>query len=166
MYAKRGQFGKFASQWLSRRGWAVGQAAGQSQATIRVSDKSNDSAPGDAAAAVAVELEDGAKKTDNETEGPAPSPAGQSSIDAMIPKILRSSRLILSSRSFFFSYDLDLTRRMDLLKGTLEALIRSKLDSLVSSRPYFLGALSNSWLSISGIGTLANQYSKPIRTHS
>ena len=33
-------------------------------------------------------------------------------VNALVPKLLRTTRMLLSSRSFFFSYDLDVTRRL------------------------------------------------------
>lgn len=32
--------------------------------------------------------------------------------NALVPKLLRTTRMLLSSRSFFYSYDLDITRRL------------------------------------------------------
>jgi SacI homology domain len=130
VYAKRGQFGKFASQWLSRRGWGVGQAAGQPNTTANVSPSAGATAHGDAtAAATPLKPEDAAAEMADQSASADPT---QTSIDAMIPKILRNSRLILTSKSFFFSYDFDLTRRTSLWKGAVEAPLKSKLDPLVN----------------------------------
>ena len=131
---KKGNFGRFATQWFSRQGWGVGRDGStssdrpesrKSKATV----KSEDIAHGDATEA--AKPEEHAEKL----PGPAPdvkkSPkASREEVVAMIPKILRVMKLILTSRSCFFSYELDLTRRMEKLQGRAFPPSRTTMDPL------------------------------------
>ena len=127
VFAKRGQFGRFASQWLSRQGWATGKNAGSPTATIssKPSTKFGDDEKGVGKSSGTTDAVP-PMTTDVGPEKPAATP-----VTSMLPKILRTSRLILSSRSFFFSYEFDLTTRMSLLKGIAEAPTKTSLDSTV-----------------------------------
>ena len=52
------------------------------------------------------------KGSSGQHEGETSTSPRSGSVQNYLPKILRNSRLILSSRSFYFSYDIDLTRRL------------------------------------------------------
>ncbi|KAI5926943.1 SacI homology domain-containing protein [Camillea tinctor] len=106
---RRGSYGRFAQRWFSNRGWmmdqkrnlglsgsAIDEGDDASQATT---NSNTDSPSGDKALSSTVLHE----KVD---ASPSPS-AGES----LLPKLLRMSHIWFgSSRSFFFSYDLDITR--------------------------------------------------------
>ncbi|ETN41680.1 uncharacterized protein HMPREF1541_03616 [Cyphellophora europaea CBS 101466] len=122
---KKGNFGRFASQWFSRQGWATGTQ----KAPTSTDAKAQKVAEGDATEAAKPE-----QKPDK-VDGPAPEPqqpskTSREEVAAMIPKILRSAKLILTSRSCFFSYDFDLTRRMGLLQGKAVPPAKGSLDPL------------------------------------
>ena len=53
--------------------------------------------------------------------------------NALVPKLLRTTRMLLSSRSFFYSYDLDITRRLggEIMKNP-EIPLSKSVDPLVS----------------------------------
>jgi SacI homology domain len=111
----------------------VGKATGRPQLASSPDAKQADPTDGDSAAAtgdgqekepVAVTANNGATTAQTEAQK-------QTSVAAMIPKILRVSRLILTSRSFFFSYDLDLTRSIATLNGIPQAPMKGTLDPLV-----------------------------------
>lgn len=53
--------------------------------------------------------------------------------NALVPKLLRTTRMLLSSRSFFYSYDLDITRRLggEIIKNP-EIPLSKSVDPLVS----------------------------------
>ena len=53
--------------------------------------------------------------------------------NALLPKLLRTTRMLLSSRSFFYSYDLDITRRLggEIMRNPEMPLSKS-VDPLVS----------------------------------
>ncbi|RMZ76345.1 hypothetical protein DV738_g4988, partial [Chaetothyriales sp. CBS 135597] len=132
VYNKRAQFGTFASQWFSRRGWSVGGASADS--VVAAPDATTTSKANDAHDLTSTAPKEN-KTVKVEEEGPTtttvtPLPEGSSSVRALTPNILRNARLILGSRSFFFSYEFDLTRRMSLLQGAAEAPSWSRLDPL------------------------------------
>ncbi|OTB16670.1 hypothetical protein K445DRAFT_296703 [Daldinia sp. EC12] len=106
----RGSYGRFAQRWFSRKGWMMDQkrnlgmtSVETDQAGDQVDDESNKAKKGDPD----KELSDTVVK---EKVDPPPTPsAGES----LIPKLLRFSHIWLgTSRSFFFSYDFDLTRSL------------------------------------------------------
>lgn len=52
---------------------------------------------------------------------------------SMLPKLLRTTRTLLGSRSFFFSYELDITRRLGTdEKNSSEIPLHKSVDPLVS----------------------------------
>lgn len=110
---RRGSYGRFAQRWFSRTGWAMDQ-----KRQMGLTDAAPTEAPSTAAAATTgvgtggeVSTSDG---TDNSRFGSAIDeeesrpPAG-----GLLPKLLRTTQILFgSSRSFFFSYDYDITRRL------------------------------------------------------
>ncbi|KAK6217233.1 syja_n domain-containing protein [Colletotrichum tabaci] len=94
---RRGSYGRFAQTWFSKSGWTQDQkrSAGWSGAAHQVR-RSVDHSPTKAAPSrPAVE--------DDEELAPA---------STLLPKLLRTTQILFgSSRSFFFSYDFDITRR-------------------------------------------------------
>lgn len=70
------------------------------------------------------------------------SSASREEVAAMVPKILRSAKLILTSRSYFFSYEFDLTRRMGLLQGKAVPPVKNTLDPLYFWNQKLLGPFS------------------------
>lgn len=134
VFVKRGQFARVASQWFSRQGWGIGKATGMPQAVAAPADKTAELAD-EPATVVPTEGDHQIAISESVTEKPAATPTESpdlTPVAAMIPKILRVSRLLLaSSRSFFFSYDMDLTRNMASLGGIPQAPIKGKIDPLV-----------------------------------
>jgi hypothetical protein len=83
------------------------------------------------------------------------SPSEKDTTLPLLPNLLRSTRLILSSRSFYFSYDFNITRRMgDPRMLDAKPLVHEDIDPLVCnpSFPVFGSLVANSY-SISGIET-------------
>jgi len=115
---QRKGYGRFASQWFSRRGWGVGnkragesstdQAAAaergveKSQPRAAESTSENDSPP--------VVLE--APQHENaEADAASPQISSNEAAGQMLPKILRTAKLLFISQSFYFSYDFNITKR-------------------------------------------------------
>lgn len=129
--AKRGQYGRFASEWFSKQGWGVAKHPPGGSPPVAVTKPST----GDSASAENARPEDDPTPPERErrdSESKQATAHAHTSAAAMVPKILRSARLILTSRSFYFSYDFDLTRRLELLGGRPEPLSRGNIDTLVS----------------------------------
>ncbi|KAG7137477.1 Phosphatidylinositide phosphatase SAC2 like protein [Verticillium longisporum] len=100
--SRKGGYGRFAQRWFSSSGWMQGQKrnAGWSYTTTESPRASMDQRPDlepPAASKVPLEEED-----DRVNEAKASS---------LLPKLLRTAQILYgSSRSFFFSYDVDITR--------------------------------------------------------
>lgn len=132
--ANRGQYGRFAAQWFTKQGWG---GAGSASSLTRpmqhdFADTTSSTADGDGAVAAnqpqgnnnAAAQEQGHEKDALQMEsGP--------SITEAIPKILRRTRMIFTSGSYFFSYEFDLTRRLATTNGKPNAPARETLDPMV-----------------------------------
>ncbi|KAL2414232.1 Phosphatidylinositide phosphatase SAC2 [Exophiala dermatitidis] len=133
VWNSRVQYGRFASQWFSRRGWG---AAGKNPSSTSNTDKddtatepttSEGGAVADAAAAAnRLEPKDDGMPEDEQAE----QVMTDGSIKDALPKILRTTKMILTSGGFFFSYDFDLTRRLAVTKGATKAPSPESLDPL------------------------------------
>lgn len=112
---KKGGYGRFAQRWFSRGGWmqdqkrSMGLSNGPPAAGGSVGD-GGDSKKGGVPSSegpVVAGARDGVK-----TEAVAKS-AATGSAAALLPKLLRTTQILFgTSRSFFFSYDHDLTRNL------------------------------------------------------
>ena len=126
VFSRRGPYGRFASQWLTKKGWGI--------PGIRAPSKIAEVEPGPTQSADAASMQQqpmtsvrdvpsSPRTGDSSADQTRQSrPEGQDANDTtpgerdttipLLPKLLRSTRLILSSRSFYFSYDFNLTRRL------------------------------------------------------
>ena len=127
--ANRGQYGRFATQWFSKQGWnAAGTTPKQDDQVKPASSKM------EADAAVAPnQPQDGDDLETQELENrkDAEKLTSGSSITETIPKILRRTKMLLTSGSYFFSYEFDLTRRLAITNGKAEAPSPETIDPLV-----------------------------------
>lgn len=128
--SNRAQYGKVASQWFSRKAWAQGKLAPTTGPTIG-QQKSSNNAPGSGN----QDLELADKRAETEAGEVPGNSSSQEAAVALIPKILRSTRMILTSRSFFFSHDIDITHRMG--TRTLEQLNYNSVARTVPDQRYF-----------------------------
>ncbi len=166
---RKGQYGRFAERWFSRAGWSTERrrAQGMSSADAGKLEPGTIESDGDQLTNEDSETEkpatDGVKeshqalnsaeeqfKKDNGSE----SHGSSTNTYTLLPKLLRTTRILLISRSFFFSYDLDITRRLGTLgpKGS-DLPLHKCVDQLVShtaSSPKKFADL-NSFYSSSGI---------------
>ncbi|OTA70203.1 hypothetical protein K449DRAFT_320883 [Hypoxylon sp. EC38] len=101
---KRGSYGRFAQRWFSRKGWMMDQKRNLGMSSVGVDQ--TDSSPGKPKNGnTDKELGDTVVQ-ENVDPPPAPSTG-----ESLMPKLLRFAHIWLgTSRSFFFSYDLDITR--------------------------------------------------------
>ncbi|KAK6524843.1 hypothetical protein TWF281_011744 [Arthrobotrys megalospora] len=138
---RKGVYGRFAERWFSKRGWQVdrnrlqglsgkGEIGGESFQMRRM--KSRTGSPDSEAAekAVSPALDEQAQESQGEitltvdstgansptdpdqpSEEPVDSEVVEGVANSLTPKLLRTTKLLLSaSRSFYFSYDYDITR--------------------------------------------------------
>ncbi|KAI4227035.1 MAG: hypothetical protein L6R36_002716 [Xanthoria steineri] len=113
---RRGQYGRFAEKWFSRKGWAAERrrAQGMSADDVRKSEGVRTEQKGDPR-----DLEDnievGGKNLPGEPVRRLPQQVasrGQNAASTLLPKLLRTTKMLFASRSFFYSYDYDITRRV------------------------------------------------------
>ena len=138
---KKGQYGRFAERWFSKKGWTTEKRRAQGM-SIEGNEKMVISSgqvtglikPQSKPPLTATTL-DGAESSDRDPNLEVPNQAseGGTITNTLLPKLLRTTRILLESRSFFFSYDLDITRRLGTNdgKGSLIPLYKSA-DPLVS----------------------------------
>ncbi|RPB06147.1 hypothetical protein L873DRAFT_1661251 [Choiromyces venosus 120613-1] len=117
---RKGVYGRFAEKWFSKRGWTVDRRRAEGLSSDEgIQEEEPKTATGDTASASDEEIID-TKKPENR---PAPSAAEDGEVEedieavkedlahSLTPKLLHTTRILLaSSRSFFFSYDWDITR--------------------------------------------------------
>ncbi|KAH6696960.1 SacI homology domain-containing protein [Plectosphaerella plurivora] len=100
--SRKGSYGMFARKWFSKDGWTQGQKrnAGWSSTNVESPRASMDRLPDEAAPSkVPKDEEDDAKI--------------EARASSLLPKLLRTAQILYgSSRSFYFSYDHDLTRSL------------------------------------------------------
>jgi len=108
---RKGQYGRFAERWFSRKGWT--------NERIKVQGMSADNAPkSSASSAQAPETKEIAHsgtqvpKADDNNRSQEPARSGPKAANLLLPKLLRTTQILLASRSFYFSYELDITRRL------------------------------------------------------
>ena len=120
VFARKGQYGRFATSWLTRKTWGARkkEADDGSSESLKASDVTQQSTntPGDKDRDAVSE-----SRTVASDAGEVPAIGdGSTSIStviggntqiALLPKLLRTTRQLFASRSFFFSYDIDLTQR-------------------------------------------------------
>jgi len=132
---KRGSYGRFASSWFSRSGWTQDQ-----QKAMGISNSPTLSAtepPG--------EKKQGAVTAQDTI--PKDQAASQAETSTLLPKLLRTVQILFgSSRSFYFSYDLDITRNMQ--KGTGSPDRHAPLYEKVDNKFFWNRALLQPFLSV------------------
>lgn len=111
---RKGQYGRFAERWFSKKGWSV-----ERRRTLGLSaDNIKEAGAADqriSDTAGKVEDQSNPVATDNKEQadlGKNAQPGSSSVADTLIPKLLKTTKLLLSSNSFYFSHEYDITRRL------------------------------------------------------
>ena len=106
--AKKGGYGRFAQKWFSKKGWTAGQRRNLGMSVSESEIEPALETSGSARAPVA----DSALKAEEVSSACNADQAKDSDFaENLLPKLLRTTRILFgSSRSFFFSYDYDITR--------------------------------------------------------
>ena len=118
---KKGQYGMFADRWFSKKGWTAERRKSQGMSPDAV--KSNPRASSELDAGGGVEP-DSRILPDR--------PASKTVTNTLLPKLLRTTRLLFQSRSFFYAFDLDITRRLEKSKPRAnEVALCNLVDPLV-----------------------------------
>ncbi|TGZ84853.1 hypothetical protein EX30DRAFT_376478 [Ascodesmis nigricans] len=120
---KKGAYGRFAEKWFSRRGWTVDRRRAEGMTEVDTSPSSktenimekpeNQPAPPTEGDVASVATDEAAKE---DLEGKVEDVAEtvkENVAHSLTPKLLHTTKLLLAtSRSFYFSYDYDLTRSL------------------------------------------------------
>lgn len=118
--ARRGAYSTFAQRWFSQRGWGFDKRRIQgtsSAPTSTVSSPNFDStefSPEPRQIDVASERSSSLPRDVNSNDKNAA--VSDSVALKLLPKLLHTTRLLLTSKTFFFSYDNDITRRMQAVR--------------------------------------------------
>ncbi|KAK8245091.1 SacI homology domain-containing protein [Phyllosticta capitalensis] len=136
---RKGLYGRFAQRWFSKKGWSseatrmqgmsseedVSRSKSKSPRPRPVEESGTISPPSthlsppisEAEAAAKLQQEQGETRKSQDVPGTT----------AFLPKILRTTKLYFSSRSFFFSYDYDLSRSLSRQPESSSSLPLAKL---------------------------------------
>ena len=144
---KQGQYGRFAERWFSSKGWKTdGRRAQGMSDEASIKEEPQGSLAGDGNARIitpgsSTPGDNGSAEGDKSTvEQQEAVPSSEDTparnvTNNLLPKLLRTTKMLLASRSFFYSYDYDITRRI----GSQERRggdgpLHQGVDPLVSDR--------------------------------
>ncbi|KAI1778363.1 SacI homology domain-containing protein [Hypoxylon cercidicola] len=119
---RRGSYGRFAQRWFSRKGWVMDQKRNPGVNNVEA-NQAGDSTGNTKKGNTDKELSDTVVQ---EKVDPPPAPSAG---ETLMPKLLRFAHIWLgTSRSFFFSYDLDITRSVAAQSATPAAPLHQRAD--------------------------------------
>ena len=148
IFGRKGQYGRFAEKWFSKKGWSAerrrtlgmsANAIGENEnsslepTTIGTRDERQGSLDAHHTSLEQQEQRDPMNIEKISQQRPS------SVADSLLPKLLRTAKMLLSSNSFYFSYEYDITRTIgsDQAKATTVPLHKS-LDPLVGHHKIFI----------------------------
>jgi hypothetical protein len=115
---RKGGYGRFAQKWFSRRGWTVDQRRSLGMSVSDSPVQPEQKAQSSGTSTLNQVVDSNAKVLDGEGTSSGNSKSGGTGrleaneiTENLLPKLLRTTQILFgSSRSFFFSYDYDITR--------------------------------------------------------
>ena len=116
--SRKGQYGRFAERWFSRKGWTAekrrsqGMSANDGQQDQRLATEDAIVEPGQATADASGTLSDSTATKANLKTSKTDKIETSTVADTLLPKVLRTTNVLFSSQSYYFSYDIDITRRL------------------------------------------------------
>ena len=137
---KKGQYGRFADKWFSKKGWTIERrrTLGMSTADPPKSESTHETRkdgaqPEDSASSEVKPSDEGVTLS---SIGRRPEEEGSGTVDnvakSLLPKLVKTTKMMLGSRSFYFSYDYDVTRRLgDQDERSSHIPLHRKVDPLV-----------------------------------
>lgn len=128
--SRKGGYGRFAKKWFSKKGWTADQRRnlGMTAADPDIDTPRNSTA---AVNNLPDALDDSPVAGNKLNASPRDSKA-KDSAESLLPKLLRTSQILFgSSRSFYFSYDYDITRSFSRRRATNSELpLYTQVDPL------------------------------------
>jgi hypothetical protein len=153
---KKGVYGRFADKWFSKGGWSAEGRRMQGMSSEEDLSRKMAQTPPNVESTLSKEEDrtKGPKKPEQapetikeEIEAPGSpedipkafaQPVDNTTLE-LLPKILRTTKLYFSSRSFFFSYDYDISRSLGKQQGSSSGLpLFKQFDPIVSPILYVL----------------------------
>ena len=135
---KKGQYGRFAERWFSKKGWTtekrrtLGMSADESSKTPDIAEQSGGKSMAQPDLGPAATALDAGSQLSHDSKQQAVS-LSSGITNTLLPKLLRTTRMLLTSNSFFFSYDMDITQRMDTLQAKrIDVPLYKSVDPLAS----------------------------------
>lgn len=146
----KGLYGRFADKWFSRKGWKTDsrrtQGLSSSDDLRRAAPKNVESTmpkeeeenPGTDSKPDAIPVDDvNVPEVVSPTDIPkALDGQTDSTTNALLPKILRTTKMYFSSGNFYFSYDYDLSRGVGQQEPSSSVPLYKQFDPLVSDHPF------------------------------
>ena len=155
---RKGQYGRFAERWFSKKGWTTEKrrTQGMSIDGVEKLETPNDQVIGlndsRSQSPLVATTFDGSENPDRTKDLELSNKALETDVSGSPPanvtnKLLRTTRMLLESRSFFFSYELDITRRLGMHDNKIFVMPFHKFaDPLVSrSFLYLLDSFTDLW---------------------
>lgn len=106
IFNKKGAYGRFAERWFSKKGWSVDKRRNLGMSTN--DDPTRELSHPNAS----KEVQDKSGNPQGVEDRAEREPMKSNVAYTLLPKLLRTTRLLLCSESFYFSYDYDITRRV------------------------------------------------------
>lgn len=146
---KKVRFGRFAANWLSRKTLGLPGLGTTNQESTEAPMGDLRESTAESSPTIAKVNEDGeatpVPRGDDASSKSLAEPFGSDPTVELLPKLLRYTEMIFSSRNFFFAYDYDLTRNLSVHEPALTTHLplHRLVDDMVSTRSYKLwGAFS------------------------
>jgi hypothetical protein len=141
----KGQYGRFAQRWFSKGGWKSdgirkqGMSASEDDLSLTPEQKkqAEESLPDDKKDEVGSAPVNTQSQTSPEEEHSDTKPevvaSGETTLTNLIPRILKTTKLYFTSRSFYFSYDYDISRSLSRQESASASIpLHKRFDPLVS----------------------------------
>ncbi|KAL8678913.1 MAG: hypothetical protein Q9186_004770 [Xanthomendoza sp. 1 TL-2023] len=114
---RRGQYGRFAERWFSRKGWTSERRRVQGMSSDVVENPESACIEEPSASGrpeiVSGSKDEGGEPLRSDAHGaPTTILQGQDVTSTLLPKLLRTTKMLFASKSLFYSYDYDITRRL------------------------------------------------------
>lgn len=141
----KGQYGRFAQRWFSKGGWKSdgirkqGMSASEDDLSLTPEQKkqAEESLPDEKkdeveSAPVNTQSQTFSEEERSDTK-PEVVPSGETTLTNLIPRILKTTKLYFTSRSFYFSYDYDISRSLSRQESASASIpLHKRFDPLVS----------------------------------
>jgi hypothetical protein len=131
--SKKGFYGRFTDRWFSKKGWSAERRRSQGMSSSSLNEAVKTEIQKSAEQNEGLDIDKAKEQVANQTESSPQADSSMSMTVTLLPKLLRTTRLLLNSESFYFSYDHDLTRRLGTFSGKgTDIPLHKKVDPVVS----------------------------------